>query len=437
MSRPIKHGSVDQSTVVRIVDSTDGTPETGVTSATAGLDLQYRREGAAAVALTESDLVAVDSAHADGGIKHIGAGYYRVDLPDAAVATGADGVLVFGTVTGMVVIAAYHPLVANVEADTFARLGAPAGASVSADILAIDNLVDDLESRVGTPSDLGGGATLAANLADIEAQTDDIGAAGAGLTAVPWNAAWDAEVQSEVQDAIEANNLDHLLKIAVDTDFATTVHLDSAIGHLADAGATATFDRTTDSLEALRDRGDAAWASNGVIVGSFTSAALREFIETDALGGVPVAGSVVEAVWTVAARTITGGTITTYTGNTPQTGDAFFRLGAPAGASTAADIAAVKADTAAILADTGTDGVVLTAAERNAVADALLDRTDGVESGVTPRAYFRRTGAVLAGRVTGAGTAEEKYYGIGQELVTLRATFVCDEDGNRTSITFS
>lgn len=28
-----------------------------------------------------------------------------------------------------------------------------------------------------------------------------IGAAGAGLTAIPWNASWDAEVQSEVEDA--------------------------------------------------------------------------------------------------------------------------------------------------------------------------------------------------------------------------------------------
>lgn len=58
--------------------------------------------------------------------------------------------------------------------DSFARLGAPAGASVSADI------------------------------AQIEAQTDDIGVAGAGLTAVPYNAAWDAEIQSEVNDALVA-----------------------------------------------------------------------------------------------------------------------------------------------------------------------------------------------------------------------------------------
>lgn len=63
-------------------------------------------------------------------------------------------------------------------------LGTPAGASISADILVIDNLVDDLESRVGTPSDLGSGATVAANLVDIEGQTDDIGTAGAGLTAL-------------------------------------------------------------------------------------------------------------------------------------------------------------------------------------------------------------------------------------------------------------
>ena len=76
---------------------------------------------------------------------------------------------------------------------------------------------------------------------------------GTWATALPWNAAWDAEVQSEVQDAIEVNNLDHLVKIPVDTNFATTVHLDSVIGHMADNGTTATFSRTTDSLEAIRD----------------------------------------------------------------------------------------------------------------------------------------------------------------------------------------
>lgn len=48
----------------------------------------------------------------------------------------------------------------------------------------IDTEVATLLSRLGVPSDLGSGASLAANLADIESQTDDIGAAGAGLTAI-------------------------------------------------------------------------------------------------------------------------------------------------------------------------------------------------------------------------------------------------------------
>lgn len=46
-------------------------------------------------------------------------------------------------------------------------------------------------------------------------------------------------------------------------------------------------------------------------------------------------------------------TITTYTGNTVQTGDAYARLGAPAGASHAADVAAVKSDTGSLVTSVG------------------------------------------------------------------------------------
>ena len=54
---------------------------------------------------------------------------------------------------------------------------------------------------------------------------------------------------------------------------------------------------------------------------------------------------------TLAAVTHTGAvipTVTTLTGHTAQTGDNFARLGAPAGASVSADVAATKVDTAAI-----------------------------------------------------------------------------------------
>jgi hypothetical protein len=60
-------------------------------------------------------------------------------------------------------------------------------------------------------------------------------------------------------------------------------------------------------------------------------------------------GSLVSDVWSAVSRTITGGTIGTYTGNTPQTGDSFARLGAPAGASLAADVAGIPA---AVMAQT-------------------------------------------------------------------------------------
>jgi len=116
----------------------------------------------------------------------------------------------------------------------------------------------DIQSRIGTPSDLGGGASVAANLADIEAQTDDIGTAGAGLTAIPWNASWDAEVESEANDALVALKLDHLVAVADADDVVDN----SIIAKLASKGATAdwsTYVNTTDALEALRDRGDAAW----------------------------------------------------------------------------------------------------------------------------------------------------------------------------------
>jgi len=46
--------------------------------------------------------------------------------------------------------------------------------------------------------------TVDTNVDSILADTDDIGVAGAGLTAVPWNSAWDSEVQSECADALTA-----------------------------------------------------------------------------------------------------------------------------------------------------------------------------------------------------------------------------------------
>ena len=71
----------------------------------ADFTMWYRRD-AAKVAIVLSDLALLTTAHTDGGIKEIGDGWYRLDLPDAACATGANRVAIGGTVDGGVVVSA-------------------------------------------------------------------------------------------------------------------------------------------------------------------------------------------------------------------------------------------------------------------------------------------------------------------------------------------
>lgn len=93
------------------------------------------------------------------------------------------------------------------------------------------------------------------------AQTGDnfalIGTAGAGLTNLPWNASWDAQVESEVTDALNAydppTNTELNARTLPTADYALEATLTNMKG--------ATFDNTTDSLEAIRNRGDAAWVT--------------------------------------------------------------------------------------------------------------------------------------------------------------------------------
>lgn len=128
----ITKGSTDQSLTLRMADSTDGTPETGVTSATTGVDVWYRRQGGAKVSLTESNLSALTDAHSDGGLLHISDGEYRVDFPDAAFASGADWVDVGWGATGMVGFGGRVRLIAaNLEDAT--RLGLTALPNAAAD----------------------------------------------------------------------------------------------------------------------------------------------------------------------------------------------------------------------------------------------------------------------------------------------------------------
>lgn len=65
-------------------------------------------------------------------------------------------------------------------------------------------LVDRIDAAISSRSSQTSVDTIDGVVDDILADTAVIGAAGAGLSAIPWNAAWDAEVQSEATDALNA-----------------------------------------------------------------------------------------------------------------------------------------------------------------------------------------------------------------------------------------
>jgi hypothetical protein len=83
-------------------------------------------------------------------------------------------------------------------------------------------------------------------------------------------------------------------------------------------------------------------AAGGIVAASFATGA----VDANAL-----AQAAADKVWATTARTITGGTITTYTGNTPQTGDNYALANGTSG------FVAIKGNTAAIVAKLPTNSI--------------------------------------------------------------------------------
>lgn len=95
--RRIKRGATKKSIFVYLTTtSAEGviTPKTGLAYNSAGIVLSYARVRSARVAITPADLAAITTAWTSGGFKEVDAanmpGVYRLDVPDAAFAVGAD-----------------------------------------------------------------------------------------------------------------------------------------------------------------------------------------------------------------------------------------------------------------------------------------------------------------------------------------------------------
>jgi len=127
--------------------------------------------------------------------------------------------------------------------DSFARLGAPAGASVSADIADLPT-VAEFEART----------LVAASYFDVTSDLVDL-----SIGAL-------ASINSQVDTALADIGLDHLVAAAV---IGTDVTDNSIIAKLVSKSATAdwdSFSNTTDSLEAHRDETASSFTSNAAAV---------------------------------------------------------------------------------------------------------------------------------------------------------------------------
>lgn len=253
---------------------------------------------------------------------------------------------------------------------------------------------------------------------------------------VTWNATAAAQIQTEANDALVANNLDHLMLSAVDTDFATTVHLNSVIGHLADNGTSATFDRATDSMEAQRDNVGTAGAG-------LTAADDATLSAIAALNNITAA-----SVWAVGTRTLTAGTNidgSTFTGipwnaawdaevqsevadalavyDPPTNAEMEARTLASASYATAASIAALNNLSAA----------QVTAAVPTAAQNAAAILAAGDVDGFTVEETLKLCLAILAGKLSGAATTAVAIRAADDSKARVTATV--DASGNRSAVT--
>lgn len=231
---------------------------------------------------------------------------------------------------------------------------------------------------------------------------------------------------------------------------------------------------------ALNGKGD--WSTVTPINLTAAQIATGIFQDTTA-GDFTVGGSVGKSIMngvalgtglTVARCTLTD-TLTTYTGNTPQTGDTYALANGASGfvviagytdsiesrlpaalvggkmdsvlgaitvgvdfsavMKTSLTTAATAATPTVSIGTSGLDSGGATAAFYNAAADALLDRANALETGITVRLGLRYAAAALAGVLSGAATTSVVI--LGANVGTTRITATVDASGNRSAISLT
>lgn len=234
-------------------------------------------------------------------------------------------------------------------------------------------------------------------------------------------------VQTECTASLVTANLDHLCQTAtVAADMTAEVADNTIVSRILAAGDTSAFVPSTDGLQLVRDKltdietdtGEIGTAGAGLSDLGGMSTAMKAEVEAECLDAME--GIELDHLMAVAC------------GSNDITNNVVDQSALAALLAADGDISAYN-DNVASLEAIATLGVALTTATMNSAADALLDRTNGIETDFTLRQAIRLVLAALVGKLSGAGSASVAIRDIND--TTDRITAAVEEVGNRTSVT--
>jgi len=246
-----KAGSTSNILYLFIQDSSSTTGAgLGSLDNTSGIAGGYVREGATGVALALDEAITTPgtyqapstAAHARIGTPaNLRTGDYEIHFHNDLFATGADSVfLSLGGATNMAELRLEIQLDANTAEDVYARVGAPAGASVSADVASVTTDVANVYSRIGAPA----GASVSADVASVSTDVANVST----LIGTPAGASVSADVASVSTDVA---NVSTLIGTPAGASIAADI-ADKTGYELSDAGVDAIHDEIVDGTLTLR-----------------------------------------------------------------------------------------------------------------------------------------------------------------------------------------
>lgn len=353
---------------------------------------------------------------------------------DASVGSMAANVLTATAIASDAITAA-KIADAAIDAATFAA-GAINAAAIATDAIDADAIKADAVTEIQS------GLATAAALATVQADTDDI--------------------QTRLPAALVSGKMSsHVVTIATDAVDAAALKADAVTEMQAGLSTAAALASVASDATAIKAKTDLIPAGGPPAATDYTSARAAKLDNLDATVSSRLAGASYTApdntdIVAIKAKTdalpaspaneTTLAAVKAKTDNLPSdpadeslviaaTDAIMARLGSPALASLSADAAA---NVAAIIARLpaalvgGKMDAVLSAGERNAIATALLDLADAIDTGYTPRAALRLMAGAAAGEVSGVQTGSPVFKSLDGSKDRIAATV--DTNNNRTSV---